>query len=190
MERIDPAVTALVLVDLQVGVTAMPLAPHPAEVVVGNAARLVAGFRQAGATVTFVRVSYGEGNVLVVRVPSDGGWDFDPPAGWDTLDPRLGAAEGDVVVTKHVVSAFHGTDLDLQLRRRGITTLVVGGVATHMGVEGTVRTAHDHGYAQILVEDAMSAITAEQHAWATTELFPLLGHVRTTDEVLAALPGG
>lgn len=185
--KIDPTTTALVLVDMQVGVTAMPLQPHSADEVLANAARLVEAFRAAGGLVAFVRVSYGEGNVLQVRVPHDFGYAFEPPAGWDVLDPRLGAADEDLVVTKHVVNGFHQTDLDLQLRRRGIQTLVVGGIATHQGAEGTIRGAHDHGYHQVLVEDAMSAITPVQHHHAVTEIFPLFGHVTSTDAVIAAL---
>jgi nicotinamidase-related amidase len=185
--ELDPMVTAVVLVDLQVGVTAMPVVPHTADEVVANAAKLVAAARAAGATVAFVRVDYGEGNALQVRVPNDAQMSWDPPAGWSQLDPRLGAVEGDVVVTKHVVSGFHATDLDLQLRRRGITTLVVGGIATHMGVEGTVRSAFDHGYAQVLVEDAMGAMTEEQHRYPVAEVFPIVGHVATTDAVVEAL---
>lgn len=185
--ELDPAKTAVVLVDLQVGVTAMPVVPHPADEVVANAARLAAAARRAGALVVLVRVDYGTGNVLQVRVPSDADMAWDPPAGWSELDPRLEVVDDDIVITKHVVSAFHGTDLDLQLRRRGITTLVVGGIATHMGVEGTVRSAHDHAYAQVLVEDAMAAMTEAQHHHPVTEVFPIIGHVATTAEVLEAL---
>jgi nicotinamidase-related amidase len=186
---IDPATTALLLVDLQVGVTAMPTQPHSAETVVTNAARLVAAFRSAGGHVIFVRVSYGRENELQVRVNGDPNYRFDPPAGWDTLDPRLGALDDDTVVVKHVVSAFYGTDLDIQLRRRGITTLVVGGIATHMGVEGTVRSAHDRAYNQIFVHDAMSSTEAALHESALTKVFPMFGQVASTDDVVDALKG-
>src|SRR5690606_2952084 len=111
----------------------------------------------------------------------------EPPAGWDTLDPRLGASDDDIVVVKHVVSAFHGTDLDIQLQRRGISTLVVGGIATHMGVEGTVRSAHDRAYNQIFVEDAMSSTETAIHENTINKIFPMFGQIASTDEVLAAL---
>ena len=89
------------------------------------------------------------------------------------------------MVTKRNWGAFYGTDLDLQLRRRGIKTIVLGGIATNMGVESTARAAHEHGYSQILVEDAMASRSVEMHAFAVGTVFPLLGLVRSTEEVLA-----
>ena len=76
------------------------------------------------------------------------------------------------------------TDLDLQLRRRGVTTVVLGGVATNMGVESTARAAHEHGYAVVLAEDAATSLSAEMHAFAFFEhIFPHLGRVAKADEI-------
>ncbi len=82
--------------------------------------------------------------------------------------------------------ALHRTDLDLQLRRPGIITLV-GGVSTNVGVESTVRQAHEHGSAQIVVSDATAAFTLEDHENPIKRIFPTVARLRTTDEVLAAL---
>ncbi len=70
---------------------------------------------------------------------------------------------------------------------RGIATVVLGGIATNFGVESTARTGFELGYALVLAEDAMSAPATEMHAFAIQRIFPRLGRVRKTAEVLAAL---
>src|SRR3546814_3892582 len=77
---------------------------------------------------------------------------------WFELDEGL-ARPTDLRITKHQWGAFYGTDLDLQLRRRRIETVVIGGIATNFGVESTARAAHEHGYAPVLVEDACASLT-------------------------------
>jgi nicotinamidase-related amidase len=109
----------------------------------------------------------------------------DFPTGWDEIVPELGPEPGDIVVTKRNWGAFYGTELDLQLRRRGVTTIVLGGISTNIGVESTARAAHEHGYQLVLVEDAMASMSADEHAFAITKIFPRLGLVRSTEEVLA-----
>ncbi|MEJ1972165.1 MAG: isochorismatase family protein [Lacunisphaera sp.] len=66
-------------------------------------------------------------------------------------------------------------------------TIVLGGISTNIGVESTARSAYEHAYAQVLVEDAMASHSAEDHEFAVKNIFPRLGRVRSTDEVLAAL---
>jgi len=95
--------------------------------------------------------------------------------------------KGDIVVTKRQWGAFYGTDLELQLRRRGITTVVLGGIATNYGVESTARDGYERAYELVLVEDAMSARSAADHAFACERIFPRLGRLCCTVEVLAAL---
>lgn len=91
------------------------------------------------------------------------------------------------MVTKHNWGAFHGTDLDVQLRCRGITTIVLGGNATNMGVESTARAAHEHAYHLVLVQDAMASLTAFDHAFAVERIFARIGRVASTNEVVDAL---
>ena len=93
------------------------------------------------------------------------------------------------MVTKRNWGAFHGTDLDVQLRRRGVTQIVLGGIATSMGVESTARTAHEHGYHVTLATDAMSDMSPEAHENSVTRVFPRLGGTGTTEEILALLDG-
>ena len=96
-------------------------------------------------------------------------------------------ARSDILITKRQWGAFYGTELDLQLRRRGITQIVLGGISTNIGVESTARAAWEHGYAVVFAEDAMSAQNAEQHRFAVETIFPRLGRVRSTAQVLDAL---
>jgi isochorismate hydrolase len=64
---------------------------------------------------------------------------------------------------------------------------VLGGIATHVGVESTARAAFEHGYQQIFVEDAMSDLHADTHESTFRYVFPRIGRIRSTEEVLAAL---
>ena len=110
--------------------------------------------------------------------------------GWDELAPELGADPGDILVTKHQWGAFYGTELDLQLRRRGVRTIVIGGISTNFGVESTARDAFERGYSLVFVEDAMAGVSPEAHAFACQTIFPRLGRVRDTQAVLSALRSG
>jgi nicotinamidase-related amidase len=106
---------------------------------------------------------------------------------WSELVPELDRQATDVVVVKHQPNAFYGTDLDVHLRRRGIRTIVLGGISTNLGVEGTARAAHERGYDQVFVEDAMAARAEVLHTHPVTHFFPTIGRVRATADVIAAL---
>ena len=188
--EITPATTALVVIDLQKGIVVRATEPRPAETVVANAASLADALRAAGGFVVLVSVAYAPDFRDTLRPDSDepswtrGGT---PPADFSQLVPELGPRPGDHLVTKHQWGAFYGTDLDLQLRRRGITTILLCGIATCIGVESTARDAYERGYQQIFVEDAMASLTAAGHAHTVTQIFPRMGRVRRTSEVLGAL---
>jgi len=111
-------------------------------------------------------------------------------SGWDEISPALGREPRDIVITKNQWGAFYGTALDLQLRRRRIKTIVIGGIATNFGVESTSRDAFEHGYALVFVEDAMAGLSEGAHAFSISTIFPRIGRVRSTDQVLAALANG
>jgi nicotinamidase-related amidase len=93
---------------------------------------------------------------------------------------------GDLVVTKRQWGAFYATDLDQQLRRRSIRTIVLGGIATNFGVESTARAAFDRGYELVFAENAMSSISAEAHHFSVNNIFPLMGRVRSVEEIVTA----
>ncbi|MBS1101361.1 isochorismatase family protein, partial [Gluconobacter sphaericus] len=154
--------TALVLIDLQKGITGLPLAPTPGIAIVERSKALAARFRSAGAPVILVNVAFAPDFADAVHATVDRS--FSPPGGfapdWAELVDGL-AEPTDLRVTKRQWGAFYGTDLDLQLRRRGISTIVLGGIATNLGVESTARAAHEHGYNVVLATDVMSTFTEE-----------------------------
>ncbi|WP_343730802.1 hydrolase [Duganella sp.] len=180
--------TALVLIDLQHSNVARTLAPHASQQVVENSARLAEALRRNGGTVVYVRVLVNElqqqpADISVGRDPSAPPL---PPEAWQIV-AAAGQQDADILIDKRQWGAFHGTSLDQQLRRRGIRTIILGGIATNFGVESTARAAQDLGYALVFAEDAMSSIKAEMHRFAVQNIFPILGRVRSTAEVLAML---
>jgi nicotinamidase-related amidase len=104
------------------------------------------------------------------------------------LVPEIGPARSDVVIAKRGADAFFSTELDLQLRRRGLDTLVLCGIATDYCVESTARTALEIGYRQVFAEDGMTSMSTAQHEGALGR-FRLMGRVRKTTEILMALEG-
>ncbi len=183
LPSLDPQTTALVLIDLQRGIAAIPTQPRPSADVIRNAARLAQAARRCGALVVLVRVSYAPDGADMLRLDAE----EPPPAsrapGWDEIVDELAPA-ADVVVTKRQWGAFYGTNLELELRRRGRRTIVLGGIATNFGVESTARDAWERNYQLILVEDAMAARTAADHTFAITRVFPRLGRICSTEDVL------
>src|SRR5471032_3214937 len=141
---LDPATTALVLIDLQRGIVAGELMPNKADVVVARGAELAAAFRAHNALVVLVNVDPGEKGELMPRPTAD---KPRPASTWPRtaieLVPELNRQPSDVTVTKHQPNAFYSTDLDVHLRRRGIRTIVLGGIATNLGVEATARAAFE-----------------------------------------------
>ena len=185
---LDPKTTALVLIDLQQGITAIATAPHSAADVIGRAAALARTFRERGATVVLVRVEPGRhGELMPSPVADRPRPKMEYPVEWSELVPELGRAESDIVVTKHQPNAFYATDLEVHLARRGIRTIVLGGISTNIGVEATARAAHERGYEQVFVEDAMAAREADLHAFTTGRFLPTIGRVRPASDVSAAL---
>lgn len=177
--------TALVVIDLQHGIVAAPRQPHSAAAVIENSAALAHAFRAHGLPVVLVRVSFSADRADQVQgrneFPFPGG---NPPEGWDRIVDDLTGHPEDIHVTKRNWGAFYGTDLDLQLRRRGITQIVLAGIATSIGVESTARAAHEHGYHVTLAIDAMTDSDAEAHRHSITRIFPRLGETGTTAEIV------
>jgi nicotinamidase-related amidase len=179
--------TALVVIDLQRGIASMPVFPRSSDEVISNAARIASEFRKRKMPVFLVRVL--PAPPLGLRPVSDAQPPFirDMPSDWAEIVPDLGPMEGDVVITKRQWGAFYGTELEMQLRRRGIDTIVLCGISTSIGVESTARFAYEFGFNQIFVEDAMAARSEEEHRLAIRTTFPRMGRVRSTQDVLAAL---
>jgi len=181
--------TAIVVIDLQKGIAGMPGgAPHSKPSVIANCASLLAAARAAGAQPVLVHVGGAPDGSDRVHTLTDQPMRSTGslPQDWTELIPELGQQPGDVVILKRQWGAFYGTDLDLQLRRRNLTTIVLCGIATEIGVESTARDAYERGFELILAEDAMTGTSAEGHANSVERIFPRLGRVRSTAEILAA----
>jgi nicotinamidase-related amidase len=189
---IDPKKSALILIDLQQVIVNRPCAPHACPAVVQNGSRLADKFRALGGTVVLVNVNFHPDSRDRLDVPVDAPQQFNPaslPPNWAELVPEIGPRAGDLLITKHQWGAFYGTELDLQLRRRAVQTIVLGGIATNFGVESTARDAYERGYHQMFAEDAMTSVSAEAHEFVVKNIFPRLGNVRSTNDILSALAG-
>jgi nicotinamidase-related amidase len=185
---LDPRTTALVVIDLQRGIVARDTTPYLAAHVVERSAQLADRFREAGAVVALVHVAFSPDDRDRLQPPADAASMSGPLApDFSDIVPELGPREGDLVITKRQWGAFYGTDLDLQLRRRGIRTIVLCGIATNFGVESTARDAWERSYELVFAEDAMSGLSEGAHRFAATTVFPRIGRVRSTHDVLSGL---
>jgi nicotinamidase-related amidase len=185
MIELDPQSTALVLIDLQKGILGHTLAPTTADELLARGQALAERFRAAKATVVLVNVAFSAdgGDLLRQRVDEAppmpaGGF----PAGWSEFPPGL-MQPGDLLITKRQWSAFYGTELDLQLRRRGIRSIVLGGVSTQIGVESTARQAYEHGYELLIVKDATTSSVAEGHAMSMKHVLPRIARLVQSDDI-------
>ncbi len=188
--KLDPKHTAIVVVDLQKGIAGMPGgAPHLRTKVVANSALLLAAARRAGAQPVLVHVGGSPDGADRLHPNADQQMRVagQMPPDWSELVPELDRQPADIVIFKRQWGAFYGTDLDLQLRRRGLTAIVLCGIATEFGVESTARDAYERGYELLFAADAMTGLHAESHANAIERIFPRMGRVRSTEEIVAAL---
>jgi nicotinamidase-related amidase len=104
--------------------------------------------------------------------------------GWTDLLPQLEQQPSDIAVTKQSWGAFATTDLEQQLKARGITQVVVTGVATSVGVEATARQAYEQGFNVTLAIDAMTDMHEEAHQYSIKNVFPRLGETGTASEII------
>jgi nicotinamidase-related amidase len=183
---LNPRTTALVMIDLQHGIVSRPVAPHSGAQVVAKAKPLADALRAKGGTIVWVHVLLNELLALPADAPGRTADTPPAPAEASELVPEIGAQPGDVIVAKRQWGAFYGTNLEQQLRRRGIDTIVIGGIATNFGVESTARAAFDFGFKLVFVEDATSGLNEEMHHFTFEKLFRHMGHVRSTQETIAA----
>ncbi len=187
---LDPSSTAIVVIDLQKGIVHRDAVPHRPAEVIDRCRRIVDAGRSAGATIVLVHVGASHDGADRLAPTADQPVPSGPlPPDWAEFVPELGPEPGDLVVLKRQWGAFYGTDLDLQLRRRGLRTLILCGIATEFGVESTARCAYERGYQQVFAEDAMTGLARESHQNSLRRIFPRLGRVRETAAVIAALRG-
>jgi len=208
--RLDPAIlpsrTAIILIDLQNDIIRNPNGPFygaiaeqvRARQVVENVVRLTAGARAAGALIFYITVvrrpDYGDVVNQISELVAAG---KAPPArqqvslveGTDgaRLVDELKPQPQDYVLVKKRRNAFHQTELDFHLRARDITTLAIGGVATDLGVENTVRDAWDRDYNVIVLEDISVSVPPTAHDYAIANVFPRMARIMTSARLLDEL---
>ncbi len=182
LTQLEPT-AALVLVDLQKSIVAS-VGPE-IEGVLRNAVALADAFRAQGRTVVLVNVAGGAPG----RTDEQAAGRTQPPRpeGWTDLAPELGSDPQDILITKHRWGAFTRTDLDDQLRSRGVTQVVIGGVSTSIGVETTARSAYELGYHVVLAVDTVLDRDPACHEHTIAQIFPRLGETSTAAAILAAL---
>jgi nicotinamidase-related amidase len=180
LTQLDP-VAALLVIDLQKGIVAYPLA-HPTDDIVARSAELAQAFRNRGLPVVLINVTAPAPGRTSTPRPT-----FKFPDDWAELVPELNQQPTDYLVSKQRVGAFIGTELDEILRKHGVTQVFLTGIATSAGVEATARSAFDHGYNVVLVTDAMTDRDLAAHSYSTEKTLPRLGETDTTANILKAL---
>jgi nicotinamidase-related amidase len=183
--NLDPQKTALVLIDLQNGIVSRDTEPYAAAEVIERSRALAEAFRARGALVVYVRVLISE----LLALPSDEAMNLpkDTPASASEIAESAGMQSGDLLITKRHWGAFAQTNLEQELRSRGIGTIVLTGIATNMGVESTLRQGTGLGFAFVTVEDACSTFSQQMQDFAFKTIFPRLSRVRNTQQVLEGL---
>jgi nicotinamidase-related amidase len=173
--------TALIVIDLQNGIVALPVTPPVGEVT-ARAGALAAAFREHDLPVVLVTVmGVAPGRAEQARRLGE------LPADWADLIPKLNRQPSDLLVTKRTWGAFTHTDLEAQLRARAVTQVVLAGIATSIGVESTARQAYELGFNVTLAVDAMADLNADAHHNTITRIFPRLGETGTTQAVIERL---
>lgn len=174
------------VIDVQRSQLGRDLAPYPVTRVVSNASRLVSAARAANWLVVYVRSSHLPGGGDEVRTRTDArAHSASRPHGWDQLVPELSPLPHEPVTIKRGWDAFYGSDLELQLRRHGVDNVVLCGISTNFGVEGTARAAYDRNFELVFAVDAMSAADERSHEHTLRTVFPRIGRVLSTEAIIA-----
>jgi len=188
--QLDPKTSALLVMDFQTAI--LEMVPADTEPLLARTTRLIEGARKVEMKVIYVVVGFRAGypefsfrnkNLAAVR----GSGRFVEGSAGSEVHPAVAPKPGDVMVTKHRVSAFAGTDLDMVLRASGVETLVLAGIATSGVVLSTVRHAADADYRLIVVADCCSDGDPEVHRVLTEKVFVRQTTVTTAEMVVGAL---
>ena len=186
----DPKTAALLVMDFQNSTVQM--LDTGKDALLARTATLIESARKAGVRIVYVVVGFRAGhpevgprNRLFASIRESG------RLGEGSAEVQVHATvapkPGDIVVTKHRVSAFAGTDLDMILRASGIDTLILSGIATFGVVLSTLCHAADADYRLVVVEDCCADFDPEVHRVLTEKVFPWQATVTKSNEVLAAL---
>jgi nicotinamidase-related amidase len=182
--------TALVLIDLQKGVISM-VKDQPIEDVLEKAAQLLAAFREAELPIVIVNVNPAGASFTKIRTQLSLTVKGPQPAlAPDFLEiiPEIKTTEEDIFITKNAWSAFCETTLHEELQNRNISQIVLAGVSTSIGVEGTARDASEYGYNIAFAVDTMLDRVPDAHAHSIKNIFPRIGELGTAEEIIEKLP--
>jgi nicotinamidase-related amidase len=184
--------TALVLIDLQNGIVKKETA-HPVKQVLLKASMLVDVFRAANLPVVVVHVnplggSRSKTRVEVSALPKNRLMQtitkvVMPLTGFMDIVPEIKIQPEDILIEKNTWNAFFETSLDKELKKKGVTQLVLAGISTSIGVEGTARAANELGYNLTFATDAMSDRVKEAHENSIRNIFPRIGELGTVMEI-------
>lgn len=181
--------TALLVMDLQADIVGM--LGDQAQALLDRTAPLITAARAAGVPVIYVvlgfRPGYPEVSANNVGFAAIRGTDrFLGTPGAD-IPAVVAPKDGDLIVIKHRVSAFHGTDLDMILRAKGIDTLLLTGIATSGIVLSTVCHAADADYRIAIARDCVADRDDEVHRVLLDKVFARRAAIVTAAEAIAAL---
>jgi len=181
LTTLDPN-TALIVIDLQKGIVDGNFI-HPIGNIIDRTRALIDVFRAKNLPVVLVNV-VGRAPGRTEQGPRSS---ISSSEGWTDLLPQLDQQSSDIVVTKRSWGAFATTDLERQLQARGVTQVVVTGVATSGGVEATARQAYEQGLNVTLAFDAMTDTRQEAHEYSVRNVFPRVGETGSTQEIISLL---
>ena len=198
MPTIDPKTTALLLQDLQNDVVKgdLKLVPTSNQQLVANCQKLLNQARQVGMPVIFVQAVWRPDRKDAPKPPPN----IDPAKAGPGRLPTQGTEGGkiiseleprpeEVVVSKHTTSPFNNTDIEVYLRRFGVSTLILTGVSTTGVVEASLRDARDNDYSCIVAKDCCGAGTLEEHNACVNIVFPRMAWVTDSDEIIKSIKG-
>lgn len=187
MLKLNLAKTAVVFIDLQENILhAASLYPWTASTIIANNDQLSQAFKNTPALEVLVSVQTQTFNHLY-------------PFAAESRHLATGAqpqlslpiatdadAQNVIQVTKHNPGAFFGTDLDLQLRRQGIDTIILSGVSTSNGVYATALDAYQYAYHVIIAEDACADRDIEKHDFFFAKMFSRIATVASVETIIQA----
>lgn len=198
---IDPATTAVVLIEYQNDFTSEGGALHKAVEgvmtktgMLSNTAGVVDAARRAGVTVMHVPITFHEGYNEISSHPYgilkgvvDGNAFVKGTWGAAIVD-ELAPREGDIVIEgKRGLDTFASTNLDFILRSKGINTIVLGGFLTNCCVESTMRSGYENGYQVITLNDCVAATSIEEHDSALAYDYPMFSRPMSSAEFIYEL---
>jgi nicotinamidase-related amidase len=182
---IDPATTALLVMDYQNGI--LDRFDDPAALL-EPVKDTIARVRCSGGTVGYVRVAFADGEApggmmgrRIGREAAETMFHADAPT--TQVHDEIAPQDGDIVVRKTRVGPFGTTDLNEQLRSRGVDTLILAGISTSGVVLSAVRDAHDRDYRLIVVSDLCADPEQDVHEFLIERILPRQAEVMTRDEL-------